>query len=578
MTTIIRPLRLIWCILCLASLAACGGGGGGGGDGGEDAYGSGDPGTEETTGGDGSGESGSALDTMPSPFTLGDKQDVGLSEWVTSEYVTIQGINTAVPISISGETAQYQIDGEAFTSAPGTLNNGNAVRVRLSAASEPGTTRTATLTVGGLSVTFSVTTTRWDSPVKLPTAAAGDVLAPAVGMDSHGNAIVVWSQVDGSDRKVWGTRYDASSDSWDAPKLLETLSGLVIGLQLAVDPHGNAMAVWVQEEADFSRDLWYNRYSIATQSWQGAALLGMDTTGTADPPSIAMDAAGNAWVVWAQSNLTGNPSFINARRYEAASSSWKDIRLLEAVGESDVASVAMNASGDALVAWEQKQDSSRSIYAARYRAADDTWSSRELVETLDKWAYAPKALLANDGTGTVLWKYHEPAIGEFGFNVYASHRDAATGIWSAPAMLQEDATQSAFNLQATLTSSGDVIATWLETGNRIWFSRYDRAEAKWARQQLAVGASSAKSPYPTVDSEDNIMVVYAQENVYFDIYAQRFDNASGSWDEAVKLDTEDLGHASRPVVAFGGDNSAMVVWTQSDGSRYQLWSRRYAGD
>jgi hypothetical protein len=81
---------------------------------------------------------------------------VALSTTVTSNQLTVLGINTATSISITGGT--YSINGGSYTSDSGTVNNGDTVTVQLTSSGSYSTTVDATLTIGGVSNTFSVTT------------------------------------------------------------------------------------------------------------------------------------------------------------------------------------------------------------------------------------------------------------------------------------------------------------------------------------------------------------------------------------------------------------------------------------
>ena len=95
-------------------------------------------------------------DTTPDSFTFTDQTGVALSTVITSDTITVSGITTAVPISITGGT--YSINGGAYTSNAGTVSNGNTVTVRMTSSANYSTTTNATLTIGGVSDTFSVTT------------------------------------------------------------------------------------------------------------------------------------------------------------------------------------------------------------------------------------------------------------------------------------------------------------------------------------------------------------------------------------------------------------------------------------
>lgn len=105
-----------------------------------------------------------ATDLVPDAFTLIDQDGVDPGAALISAPVTITGISAPAPISVSGApSAAYSLDGGAFTSAPATVADGASVRVRVTASSTPGAVTNATLAVGGVEDTFTVTT-RADAP------------------------------------------------------------------------------------------------------------------------------------------------------------------------------------------------------------------------------------------------------------------------------------------------------------------------------------------------------------------------------------------------------------------------------
>ena len=95
-------------------------------------------------------------DTTPAQFTFTDQTGVALNTIITSNTIMVSGINTATTISITGGT--YSIKGRPYTSASGTVSNGDTVTVQLISSGNYSTTTNATLTIGGISDTFSVTT------------------------------------------------------------------------------------------------------------------------------------------------------------------------------------------------------------------------------------------------------------------------------------------------------------------------------------------------------------------------------------------------------------------------------------
>lgn len=97
-----------------------------------------------------------APDVTPSNFILGSVTGVALSSVNTSEAITLSGIDVAVPISITG--GEYAINGGSYTSIAGTIGSGQSVTVRVTAAATHSTAVESTLTIGGISATYAVTT------------------------------------------------------------------------------------------------------------------------------------------------------------------------------------------------------------------------------------------------------------------------------------------------------------------------------------------------------------------------------------------------------------------------------------
>jgi hypothetical protein len=95
-------------------------------------------------------------DITPDSFAFVDQTDVVLGSVVTSNAITVSGVNAAIPISISN--GEYRINGGAFTNTAGQVSNGDTVEVRLTASTVDSTTVEATLSLGGINDTFSVST------------------------------------------------------------------------------------------------------------------------------------------------------------------------------------------------------------------------------------------------------------------------------------------------------------------------------------------------------------------------------------------------------------------------------------
>lgn len=102
-------------------------------------------------------------DTRPDSFDIADANDRPLATLVESTPIQITGIDAAAPISIAGATApEYRVGAAAglgtWTTAPGSVGNGQFVQLRLTSAAAQATAVSATVTVGGISDTWTVRT------------------------------------------------------------------------------------------------------------------------------------------------------------------------------------------------------------------------------------------------------------------------------------------------------------------------------------------------------------------------------------------------------------------------------------
>jgi hypothetical protein len=127
-------------------------------------------------GGGGSGSSSSSsggnpppVDTTPAPIQFAFGVNATRDAWAESASVTITGINTATPVSI--QNGEYSINGGAFTSATGTVTNGQSIVVRVRASADWSRVTSATLTVGTVTAVFQATA---ELPAYVPDVVAFD--------------------------------------------------------------------------------------------------------------------------------------------------------------------------------------------------------------------------------------------------------------------------------------------------------------------------------------------------------------------------------------------------------------------
>lgn len=104
-------------------------------------------------------------DNEPAPFSFATKNNVELNTTVESDPVTITGLTSPVPISVA--FGEYSLDGGAtYTSASGTVSNGQSVKVRHTSALTYSTNAVTDLTVANVTGTFTSVTKATPTPIQ----------------------------------------------------------------------------------------------------------------------------------------------------------------------------------------------------------------------------------------------------------------------------------------------------------------------------------------------------------------------------------------------------------------------------
>lgn len=104
-----------------------------------------------------------SADTTPDAFNIGsDITNAQPGEIFFSSF-NVAGINAASTISITGTGATYNINGGSYTSSNGSVNNGDTIQLRHEGPVNYNASRTATITIGGVSDSRTVTTVAADT-------------------------------------------------------------------------------------------------------------------------------------------------------------------------------------------------------------------------------------------------------------------------------------------------------------------------------------------------------------------------------------------------------------------------------
>jgi hypothetical protein len=300
----------------------------------------------------------------------------------------------------------------------------------------------------------------------------GNAVNPQVAFDASGNAVAVWEQDDGI-TNIWSNRYTAGT-GWGTAALIETTGGYAHKPQVAIDANGNAIVVWYQN-VGYPFHIWSNRYTASTGLWGGAAPIQTDPSGNAIEPQVAINASGNAVVVWQQYDDVGGRYNIWSNRYTASTGLWGTPEMIETDDSGwtyMTPQVAIDADGNAVAVWHQSDGTRTNIWSNRYTASTGLWGTAALIETDNAGnANDPQVAVGANGDAMAVWYQSDGTR----TNIWSNRYTASTGLWGTAALIETDNAGNAINSQIAIDASGNALAVWSQSdGTRynIWSNMY----------------------------------------------------------------------------------------------------------
>ena len=289
--------------------------------------------------------------------------------------------------------------------------------------------------------------------------------SPEIAMDPAGNATLVWSAFDGSWTSLWARRYTAGG-VWSPATLIENDNNGGVGDQgVVMEANGNAMVVWSQYDVVGQRtNVLANRYVVGSGWGTPTPIEATDlNAGVSD---IALDSAGNIMVVLHQQTSSVSPTTGSIYTNRFSNGSWGTATLVKsAIPYLSQSAIAMNASGNAMVVWlEDDGFDVTSIWARAYTAAG-VGGATVRIDNLSRYMDGRTPQVAMDGSGNAV------AVWGQGSHIWSARYVAGTG-WGTPADIDNGAGGFPSNQpRIAVDASGNALAVWERpsgTFGNIW--------------------------------------------------------------------------------------------------------------
>jgi hypothetical protein len=490
---------------------------------------------------------------------------------VTSANVTLQSAagNHVATLTATGGTVTVTPRGKLLPLTTYTLTAGTGLRG-----------------VGGEALAAAVTTqftTRdaaWQPAALLAPSTTEHSFNPAVFMNANGSALVMWRQY-GTDLHMWSSRHVPGS-GWTPPEMVQTGSTIRPPDALVLDQGGNGIAVWEEtQSASCPEDSSCTRYNLmvgrytASGGWGKANEIASAVAGRPMDPKIAMDAQGNAMLVWAEHD--GTRSNIWAKRF-AVNGGWGNQERIEsASGTAFDAQVAMDAQGNAIAVWTQREGAREVIWSNRY-AINGGWGVAVRVETdADSGGYSQIAMNAA-GSAVAVWQRFSGTGNGLWANTWSTN-----GGWGAQELVA-NALGYVSGSAVAMDATGNAMAIWSDLYRD---SGGDFQVAVWASRRIANGgwstpsrlrpdlSGSVNTPSILMDGAGNAVATWAQlDGSHHRVWTNRYV-ANQGWSEAGLLDTNNQGDALFVGLAMDESGDAIAVWDQNENGSTRAYFRRF---
>lgn len=326
----------------------------------------------------------------------------------------------------SAGSAQVVMDGAGNTTAVWARSDGAVYRVQ--SASRP---------AGGV----------WTAPTTI-SEGGRDAYSPQVAVDASGSVTAVWFRYDGAKDRIQASTRPAGGD-WTTPTTLSEAGQDAQFPQIAVDPDGNATAVWYRSDGA------HTRVQASTRPAGGAWSTPTNVSEAgenAHSPKIAVDPAGNTTAVWTRFDAGFQRIQASTR---PADGTWTTPTTLSDGGQdAQGVDVTVDPAGNAAAVWFRGSATTYRIQASTRPHGGD-WTIATTLSEPGHPALNPQVAVSPMGDVTVVWHRYDGAYNR----VQASTRPAG-GVWpTIPVTLSETA-QNSQEAQVVVDSAGRAIAIW----------------------------------------------------------------------------------------------------------------------
>ena len=349
--------------------------------------------------------------------------------------------------------------------------------------------------------------------------------------------------------------------------------------QVAVDASGNAVVVY-----QHGGEIWSNYYSATTGNWGTPGAIDARPGSAAQQANIAVDKNGGWLAVWAQ-----DPNGTLKGIYTSSSTNgttWSAITPLTNTTAWTPA-LAMNADGAAIVAWTESVSNQWQAAATTRATTGSAWGAATVMRPgTDNGDRDPVVAMSGTGEGFVLWTQDDTA----GW-ISVWMRQHTPTAWQPAALFESYESQSAYSPALAANKAGTVVGSYLQVTSatmQLWTRRYTPGSGFAAALKAGEATDIDWISFPsiTLDESGVATVAFASSiQQKFQVFTNRAGATDAAWPTAMAMETDNaatdddnnssIEQSSMPIVKNDAAGNVTLLWRKRTGTRFDLYSRRY---
>ena len=363
---------------------------------------------------------------------------------------------------------------------------------------------------------------------------------------------------------------------------------------MTMSDNGTALVVWSStagQDGDWS-GVFAQRYDMTGAPLGPEFQVNTFTSSSQDYPDTAMDANGNAMVVWRSNFQDGSNRGVFGQRYDdTGTPDGPEFQVnTYTLGWQGSPSVAMDASGNAVVVWisEDQDGDNWGIFGQRYDSTGAPVGGEFQVNSYTTNEQTNPVVAMNpSGNFVVVWQ----SLGQDGdfHGVYGQRYDNTGAPWGLEFQVNTHTSNDQIGPAVDMDADGNVVVVWNDLSGQdgdtigVFGQRFDATGSPIGGEfQVNTYTTSVQgSPSVAMDDSGNFVIAWnssdSQDGDHLGIFGQHYDANGTTIGPEFQVNTYTMGEQSTPTVSMDSSGNAMVVWrsVDQDGDSHGIFGQRY---